>query len=155
MLIRQARLSDADAIARFNSQMAMETEHLTLDPARLLEGVKAVLSDAAKGFYRVAEIDGRIAGQAMITFEWSDWRNANFWWLQSVYVDAEFRGRGVFSALYESLVDEARKAGACGLRLYVERENERAQRTYARLGMRQADYRMYEVDFVLSRSEPA
>jgi ribosomal protein S18 acetylase RimI-like enzyme len=151
MLIREARATDAEVIARFNARMALETEHLQLDEARLLEGVKAVLADASKGFYRVAEIDGRVAGQAMITYEWSDWRNANFWWLQSVYVDGAYRGRGVFSAIYESVIVEARNAGACGMRLYVERENERAQRTYARLGMRSADYVMYEVDFVLTR----
>jgi GNAT superfamily N-acetyltransferase len=152
MLIREARPSDADVIAQFNANMALETEHLRLDMDRLLDGVRAVLEDPSKGFYQVAEIDGQVAGQAMITFEWSDWRNANFWWLQSVYVDRAYRGQGVFSAIYQHLLEEARRAGACGLRLYVERENARAQRTYEHLGMQRSDYAMYEIDFVLTRA---
>jgi len=150
--IRHARLADAAVIAGFNAAMARETEHLELDPARLEAGVRAVLSDASKGFYVVAEAGGRIIGQAMITYEWSDWRNAAFWWIQSVYVDPEFRGQGVFRQLYEFLFEEARRAGACGVRLYVERQNARARGAYERLGMRRADYELYEVDFVIRRA---
>ena len=149
--LRPAVASDAGVIARFNARMAEETEHLTLDPGRLLAGVRAILGDPAKGFYTLAEVDGHVAGQTMITFEWSDWRNANFWWIQSVYVKPEFRGRGVYRALYRHIEEQAREKGACGLRLYVERENTRARETYRRCGMNESPYLMYEVDYVVAR----
>jgi GNAT superfamily N-acetyltransferase len=148
--IRLAAPGDAETIARFNQAMAQETEGRQLDFERLRRGVQAVLSDPSKGRYWVAEIDGRLAGQLLITFEWSDWRNGAFWWIQSVYVDPAFRRRGVFRALYEHVARQARQApDVCGLRLYVEQDNRRAQAAYERLGMHPAPYRIYEVDFVL------
>lgn len=151
--IRPALLGDAATIAEFNRAMARETEHLELDPVRVRAGVEAVLGDPAKGFYLVAESGGRVVGQLMITFEWSDWRNGSFWWIQSVYVDAAARGAGVYKRLYEQVRTMAAEAGnVCGLRLYVERDNKRARDVYYRQGMRPTAYEMYEVDFVLERS---
>ena len=145
-------MSDAPVIADFNIAIAKETEHLELDRKRLLGGVKALLHDPSRGFYIVAVAGDRVVGQLMITYEWSDWRNANFWWIQSVYVASEFRGAGVFTSLYRHIEQEARKRkSVCGLRLYVEHANARAQRTYKHLGMRKAEYGMYEIDFVLKR----
>jgi len=96
--VRPANLSDADVIVDFNARLAQETEHLTLDPALLALGVQAVLADPAKGRYWLAQTDGRIIGQISLTYEWSDWRNGWFWWIQSVYVLAEYRRLGVFRA---------------------------------------------------------
>jgi ribosomal protein S18 acetylase RimI-like enzyme len=156
MQIRPAAAADLDALAAYNAAMALETEHLELDLERLRAGVKAVLDDAAKGFYLVAEEAGEVAGQLLITYEWSDWRNGVFWWIQSVYVRPESRGRGVYSTLYSDAVRRAREAGnVCGLRLYVERENRRAQAAYRKLGMNPAVYEMYETDFVLPRERPS
>jgi GNAT superfamily N-acetyltransferase len=150
--IRHAELADTATILRFNAAMALETEHLELDSDRLLRGVEAVLKDAAKGFYLVAEDDGQVAGQMMITYEWSDWRNAVFWWIQSVYVEPAWRRKGVFRGLYGHALDQARaQGGVCGLRLYVETANEGARRTYESLGMNRAAYDMFEVDFVIRR----
>jgi ribosomal protein S18 acetylase RimI-like enzyme len=149
--VRRARPEDAAAIAGYNAAMALETENLELDRERLLAGVRRVLADAAKGFYLVAEDSGRVAGQLMITYEWSDWRNADFWWIQSVYVHPEARRGGVFAALYAEAERLARDTGACGLRLYVERDNERAQRIYESKGMARTAYEMFEIDFVLGR----
>ena len=149
--IRYAAPGDAEAVAAFNSAMALETENLSLDPALLLAGVRAILADPAKGYYFVAESAGKIIGQTMITFEWSDWRNGAFWWIQSVYIDPACRKRGVFRALFGHILAETRRAGGVGLRLYVERRNRAAQSTYARLGMRPASYEMFELDFVLHR----
>ncbi len=152
LLIRAANLTDAETIAAYNAAMARETEHLELDRARLLEGVRAVLQDPHKGFYVVAETGGRVVGQMMVTFEWSDWRNGVFWWIQSVYVHPDFRGRGVFTEIYNHVAARAKSdGGVCGLRLYVERDNRNAQRTYERLGMAKASYEIYEVDFVIRR----
>lgn len=146
--VRPAVPGDAAVIAGFNAAMARETEHLELDPARLLAGVEAVLADPAKGFYLVACDGERVIGQLMITYEWSDWRNGNFWWIQSVYVESAWRARGVFRTLFREAERMARESGSsCGLRLYVEAENRRAQRVYEGLGMREVSYRFYQVDF--------
>jgi ribosomal protein S18 acetylase RimI-like enzyme len=151
--VRRATIADAKTIANFNSAIAKETEHLDLDRKRLLRGVKALLNDASKGYYILGEIEGQIAGQLMITYEWSDWRAATFWWVQSVYVLPEFRGAGVFSQLFRYVEKAARKnKSVCGIRLYVEHGNAHAKQTYERLGMKQANYDMYEIDFVIKRS---
>ena len=150
--IRRATLADAERIAEHNAAMARETEGLELDRERLRQGVLAVLRDPAKGFYTVAEVYGQVVGQMMVTFEWSDWRNATFWWLQSVYVQPAFRQRGVYRRLYEHVLEEAQaRNDICGVRLYVSKENQTAQRVYERLGLKPAQYAMYEVDFVLER----
>jgi ribosomal protein S18 acetylase RimI-like enzyme len=150
--IRRAAAADAEVIAGYNAAMALETEHIELQRERLLAGVRAVLADAGKGFYLVAESGGAIAGQMMITYEWSDWRNGVFWWIQSVYVEPAWRRRGIFRSLYRHALDEARAAGnVCGLRLYVEAANAAARRTYEELGMNKTVYEMFEVDFVIQR----
>ena len=150
--IRRATVADAERIAEHNAAMARETEDLELDRQRLRRGVEAVLNDPAKGFCTVAEADGRVVGQMMVTFEWSDWRNATFWWLQSVYVAPEYRRRGIYRRLYQHVLDEAKsRQDICGVRLYVSKENVAAQQVYERLGLEQAHYEMYEIDFVLER----
>jgi len=152
--IRPGTPADAPIIANYNALLARETEHLELDPVRLRAGVDAVLSDSTKGSYWVAEAEGEVVGQLMITFEWSDWRNGVFWWIQSVYVRQDWRTRGVFKALYEHVHRLAKAGGdVCGLRLYVEGENQRAKRTYQRLGLRPTCYELYEVDFRIARPD--
>jgi ribosomal protein S18 acetylase RimI-like enzyme len=143
--VRPARAADRDAVAAFNAAMARETEHRELDRATLARGVERGLADPAKGRYFVAEVDGEVAGCLMVTTEWSDWRDGWFWWIQSVYVDPAHRGRGVYGALHEHVRATARAAGdVVGIRLYVEKDNTRAQRTYRKLGMTETDYRLYE-----------
>ena len=150
--IRLAGSGDVATLAAYNAAMARETEDLELDLERLTAGVAAVVDDPAKGFYLVAEEGSAVIGQLLITYEWSDWRNGVFWWVQSVYVRPESRGQGVYSTLYRDAVRRAREAGdVCGLRLYVEYENERAKATYRKLGMQPTVYEMYETDFVLDR----
>lgn len=144
LMIRQAERSDIAAIAEWNAAMAWETEQKRLDIQLLTRGVTAVFDEPRRGVYFVAERDGHAVGCLLITYEWSDWRNGDFWWIQSVYVAPEARRGGVFRALYSEVARRAAKAGAVGLRLYVETENERAQRTYQELGMAECHYRMYE-----------
>ena len=148
MQIREALESDAGQIAEFNSRLATETEGMQLLPGVVGPGVEAMLADPSKGRYWVAESGGRIVGQIMVTYEWSDWRNGMIWWIQSVYVHGEYRRSGVFSALYRHVESLARKdPGVCGIRLYVERENSRARQTYASLGMARTDYRIMQLMF--------
>lgn len=133
-------------ITRFNLCLAQETEELRLDPATVRAGVEAILSDTAKGLYYVAELGARVVGQVMITYEWSDWRNGNIWWLQSVYVEREFREQGVFRALFHFLEQAARKRPeVCGLRLYMHAANGRARASYEKLGMKQTEYQVFEL----------
>ena len=148
--IRQTTIADAPVITRFNALLATETEQITLDQDRLRKGVEALLRDPTKGFYIVAESNNVIVGQLMITYEWSDWRNGMFWWIQSVYVEKEARGSGVFKTLFEYIHTLAKKTpDVCGLRLYVEKKNTHAKQTYERLAMHSSHYEMYEMDFVL------
>ena len=146
--IRDATPSDAEIIAEFNANLALESEGMRLDPGLVGPGVDALLGDRSRGRYWVAESDGRIVGQIMVTYEWSDWRNGMIWWIQSVYVHGDYRRGGVFSALYRHVESLARQdPQVCGIRLYVEHENARAQRTYASLGMKMTDYRVMQSMF--------
>lgn len=154
--IRRACLEDAETLARFNEAMAWETEHKRLDPATIRAGVRAVLGDESKGRYFVATepaacgVAGpqdapRVIGQVMHTREWSDWRNGDIWWLQSVYVHPDFRGRGVFRSLLQAVLDDAQSTpGVVGVRLYVERENDAAKSVYRKLRFTDAGYDVFE-----------
>lgn len=145
ILIRFASVGDTKALVEFNQAMARETEGKELERGVLSAGVEAIFHDSAKGFYVVAESENRIVGGLMVTFEWSDWRDAWFWWIQSVYILPDFRGRKIYRMLYEFVKDKAVQAGdVCGFRLYVEKENERAQKVYEKLGMDESHYLMYE-----------
>ena len=145
MKIRPATLADVDTICEFNVRLARESEGKTLDAAVLRAGVLAVLGDAAKGQYFLAEEDRGVVGQLAITLEWSDWRNGWFWWIQSVYVRADARRQGVFRALYEYLEAAAKSdPQVIGIRLYVEDENRAAHATYETLGLKWSAYRIME-----------
>ena len=145
MNIRIATAADAPELVEFNQAMALETEAKHLDPEVLSRGVAAVFEDEQKGFYVVAEDDNRVVGCLLITFEWSDWRNGWFWWIQSVYVRPEARGKSVYSKLYAFVKQMAAQSmDVCGFRLYVDRENEHAQRVYEKLGMELSNYLPYE-----------
>ena len=155
MKIRKGRPGDAKIIADFNTRLAWETEGMKLDAPTILRGVQAALRDKAKGTYFVVEVEGKVVGQLLITFEWSDWRNGNFWWIQSVYVAAEHRQNGIFRALFGYVEKLARtRKDSCGLRLYVEHNNHRAQQTYRRLGMRQTHYQVFETEFRRKTAAP-
>jgi len=141
IVIRAAVADDWRTIADFNCRLADESESTRLDPAAIEPGVQKLLADPRKGRYFVACQGEQIIGQLMHTYEWSDWRNGDIWWLQSVYVLPEFRRRGVFRLLYDRLQSEAEgDPDVVGLRLYVERENEHAHQTYENMGMKQAGY---------------
>lgn len=155
--IRDAQPADCDWLADCNSAMALETEHKQLDHDTVRAGVAAGLDDPTKARYFVAMCDATTAGREtlgvavgtlMLTREWSDWRNGDWWWIQSVYVAPEHRRGGVFAALYRHVEQAARTTpGVIGLRLYVEKANANAQRTYASLGMVDAGYAIYEQAF--------
>ena len=183
--VRRAERHDVPALVEFNRAMARETEGKDISPGLLTRGVENLLKAPVYGFYVVAEHTppaaesetggpssaeapgppaggspgaAEIVGSLMVTFEWSDWRNGLFWWIQSVYVRPDFRRRGVFRALYDFLKQLAARPGyrgyVCGFRLYVERHNTAAQQTYERLGMSETYYKMYEEE-IMSAEEMA
>ncbi|HET7842538.1 MAG TPA: GNAT family N-acetyltransferase [Xanthomonadales bacterium] len=147
--VRVATRADAPHLVEWNAAMALETEHKQLDRAVLARGVAGVFDDPRRGFYLVAEQAGRPVGSLLVTYEWSDWRCGDWWWIQSVYVTPAARRGGVFRTLYAAVESRARAAaGVVGLRLYVEAENENAQRTYENLGMSASSYRFFERSFL-------
>lgn len=160
--VRAATPADLETLAVWAEAMALETEGKTLDAPTVRAGIAAGLADPAKARYLVAERhpasggDVGAVGTLMLTTEWSDWRNGWWWWIQSVYVAPDARRLGVFRALYAHAEREAQATpGVCGLRLYVENDNARAQATYAALGMVDARYRVYEASAAKDRLPPA
>ena len=152
--IREASADDRALLAQWASAMAWETEHKRLDPDTIGAGIEAGLADPAKARYFIAMSEVTVAGGETIAASvgtlmlTSDWRNGDWWWIQSVYVAEAHRRQGVFAALYRHVERLARDTpGVVGLRLYVERENGNAQRTYAALGMVDAGYRIFEAEF--------
>lgn len=144
LLIRPAVIADLPDLLAWNVAMAWETERKRLDPAVLERGIAGVFEQPRRGFYLMAERAGVPLGSLLVTYEWSDWRAGDFWWIQSVYVDPAARRAGVFRALHAEVGRRAAAAGAVGIRLYVETENRRAQSTYTDLGMQRCHYWMYE-----------
>ena len=143
--IREARPGDWPAIAELNRLLALETEGKTLDMRLVEPGVRRLISEPALGRYFLAEATDRVIGQLAITFEWSDWRNGMLWWLQSVYVAAAWRGRGVFRSLYQYVENLGRRdADVCGIRLYVDERNTAAHGVYEALGFERAGYLVLE-----------
>jgi len=142
--IRDATIDDLEFVARYNIDLASETEDIHLDPAIVSKGVRALLEDPSKGRYFMALGDGVVIGQLATTYEWSDWRNGMFLWIQSVFVEVEHRRSGVFRALYAHVEELSRAPGMCGVRLYVHEHNDAAAETYKRLGMVSPGYSVLE-----------
>ena len=146
--VRKANRDDLEALVGYQLAMASETEGQALDRGVLRDGIASMLSSQEKGFYMVAEAHGRVVGGLGVTYEWSDWRNGIFWWIQSVYVDSQWRRKGVYTAMHSRVLEMARSRGdVCGIRLYVERTNHVAKKTYEYLGMAPSHYDMFEVGF--------
>jgi GNAT superfamily N-acetyltransferase len=155
--IRLAKLEDAATIVSFSAAMALETEGQHLDLNRLHDGTMALLRSPDRGFFMVAELEQvgecRLLGQLMITYEWSEWRNGAFWWIQSVYVDPAWRRQSVFRRMHETVMAHAKTSpNVCGVRLYVEESNCVAQAVYCKVGLTPSSYAIFETDFVLTRA---
>jgi ribosomal protein S18 acetylase RimI-like enzyme len=144
--IRMANRSDATCIIDFQLKMALETEDLELTKSVVENGVKAVFNEDSKGAYYVAEVDGKVVGSLLTTYEWSDWRNGQILWIQSVYVASEFRRKGIYKKMYEYIKNKVldHKLDFMGIRLYVDKTNGNAQKVYKKLGMENNHYEMYE-----------
>lgn len=146
MIISKGSITDIEAITDFQIAMALESEGTRLDRDIVSKGVSSVMEDESKGIYIVAKESDIAIGSLMITREWSDWNNAWYWWIQSVYVMPEYRGRGVFKAMYAKVKELAGQQNVSQIRLYVDRTNTVAQRIYEKLGMAECHYLMYEAD---------
>jgi ribosomal protein S18 acetylase RimI-like enzyme len=148
MVIRIAQEKDIETLASFNMALAWETEQKKLKREVVTRGLQTLLKNPQYGFYTVAEVAGRVVGCIMITYEWTDWRCGLFWWVQSVYVDSEFRRQGVFRRIYEFLKEKAsHEPNVCGFRLYVEHSNRAGQSTYSGVGMQEVSYKFFEESF--------
>ena len=146
--IREGSISDTPTISKFQQQMALETESKILNEWTVRQGVESVLKCPNKGFYIIAEADSKIIGSLLVTFEWSDWRNGWFFWIQSVFVDAVYRRQGVYRLMQSEVIRRTKASGnCCGIRLYVEKDNRNAQKVYRNLGMHETDYYLYEEEF--------
>ncbi len=158
--VRPATHEDVETLTEFSAAMAMETEQRALDRARLRMGTQSVIDQPERGRYFVADLqqdasaDTVTVGQLLITYEWSDWRNAQFWWIQSVYVHPAWRRKGVYRHMHRTILNLARsQAAVCGVRLYVEGSNRVAKHVYDRVGLALSTYQIYESDFVLPHIE--
>ena len=148
MKIAQPTIKDTNSLVEFNIKMAAETENKILDRNTVTHGVKKVINNSEMGYYVIAKDSNKIMGSLMITYEWSDWRNGMFWWIQSVYVEKEYRKQGVYKQMYLYIKEKAKNDKLCtGIRLYVEKENHVAQSVYKKLGMDETFYKLFEVDF--------
>lgn len=146
--VRRALPRDTGFITQNNIMMALETEGVALDPELAAKGVLAVMENEHAGFYLVAEADGEPCGSLMVTFEWSDWRCGWFWWIQSVMVRQPFRQNGAYRALHQAVCEVAQAMGdVCGIRLYVDAENNVAHQAYRRVGMAETHYVLFEEDW--------
>ena len=146
--IREGSISDTPTIAKFQQQMALETESKILKESTIRQGVESVLKCPNKGFYIIAETDSQVIGRLLVTFVWSDWRNGWFFWIQSVFVDAKYRRQGVYRVMHSEVIRRTKASGnCCGIRLYVEKDNRNAQKVYKTLGMHETDYYLYEEEF--------
>jgi len=155
LIVRPARMEDVDMLVTFSAAMALETEGRRLDMDRLRRGTQRVFDSPTRGFYVVAELPQEsspgVIGQLLVTYEWSDWRDATFWWIQSLYVHPDWRRRGVYRRMHEYVRQQARsRSDVCGLRLYVEAGNTGAQAAYRQTGLFPSSYRIIEEDFVFS-----
>ncbi len=146
MIIREATIDDAEKISKYNVLLAKESENLEISYDTTLNAVKKLISNSNKGFYLLAILDGKIIGQLMITFEWSDWSNKDFWWIQSVYVDKKYRKQGVFKNLLSEVKKLAKKSNVSQIRLYVYKENKKAINAYKSLDMKEKKYIIFETD---------
>lgn len=144
MLIRRAKLEDAETIAKNNVILAKESENLKVDFETTFEGVKAVISNSNKGFYLVAEEDSTILGEVLVTYEWSDWKNKNMWWVQSAYVYKNYRRKSIFSKLFDEVKKLAKVEGVKLMRLYVYKKNFNAINVYNHLSMDEKSYIIFE-----------
>ncbi len=143
--VRDAKLQDYSLIVDFQLKMAVETEGLHLPVDQLTEGVKKVFRQPELGRYFIAEVDGLPCASLLITYEWSDWRNRTIWWIQSVYVQPEFRRKGIFASMYAYIKNMAlADKGVGGIRLYVDGSNSAAQKTYSAMGMDGEHYKVFE-----------
>ena len=135
---------DIESIVQFQLNMALESEGTVLDKDKVMQGVTAAMNDVSKGTYWVAKTDDNAIGSLMITQEWSDWNNSWYWWIQSVYVVPEHRGKGIFKKMYNKVMELAKSKNIAQVRLYVDKTNHTAQRVYETLGMKECHYYMYE-----------
>ncbi|MBM9594135.1 GNAT family N-acetyltransferase [Roseitranquillus sediminis] len=81
----------------------------------------------------IARIGGRAAGLAHFLFHRHMWRVENVCYLQDLWTEPEFRGRGVARRLMEAVYDEADRARAPAVWWLTAHDNATARRLYDRV----------------------
>lgn len=147
-LVRIATLADAETIAKFNRNLAFETEGRKLNLDELVSATRHVLTQPELGTYWLAERRAELIGQLLLTREWSDWLNKEYWWINSVFVDPQHRRQGVLGTLLEHVRKRAHQAPVAAIRLYVDKNNKKASLSYQRLGFNISDYLILESSVV-------
>ncbi len=145
-MITKAVPGDIEVIVDNILSMAMESEGKALDRGTVNSAMSRFLNEPGRGFYLLVRLEGQVVGQCMITTEFSDWRNGEYWWVQSAYVATDHRRKGVLRSLLEEIRGMAKRQGdVFGLRLYVDRDNVNAIEAYRRLGLPLSHYLMMDV----------
>lgn len=145
LTVRPARPEDAEVLGRMGAALARH--HHAIDPARFM-----LPEDLESGYawwlgkelaepravVVVAESEGRIVGYAYGRLEGRDWnllldRHAA---LHDVWVDPDARARGAGGALVDAVVRRLEALGAPRVLLSTAKQNETAQRLFAKLGFR-------------------
>lgn len=146
MLIKIAKLQDAYKIAQNNIMLAEESENMKIQYEKVLKGVRGIIADKKKGFYLVIEQENEILGQIMVTYEWSDWRGKNIWWLQSIYVQEKWRRKGLMGKMLEEIKKMSREYDVFAIRLYVHEGNKNAIEAYEHIGMEKSPYYIFSLE---------
>lgn len=141
--VRRAVFSDLEVLVAFTAAEYRDAERAAEAPESIRRGIEAALKDHTLGMYWVlVNDDSQVVGNVSVVKEWSDWYAGHYWWIQSMYLLPEHRGKGLMEKLLEAVKSAARDEEALDLRLYVHKLNARAIAAYRKSGFLDADYQI-------------
>lgn len=146
-IVRRAKLTDLEKLVEFTLSEANEAEGLSKNSEMAREGIRAALGDDSVAIYWVLQdSDNEVVGNISVVKEWSNWNAGYYWWIQSLYIKPEHRGRGYMRKLIQTVKESARQYKGLDLRLYVHKNNKRAISAYLRTGFVDSDYRIMTME---------
>jgi GNAT superfamily N-acetyltransferase len=110
-------------------------QYLTFYKVELAEDVTAhtwarILDPSSRVSMRVAEVDGVLAGFAIHHFHDSTWVKTPDCYLEDLFLDASFRGRGIGRALIDDLIAITKANGWSRLYWHTDQGNATARKLY-------------------------